>query len=405
MSWLVVAMLACAVTGPGSGSRVDGAVANVHRRRGGLVKRVPSIAYRPLEATTPLSEWAVGAVTDAQWDGGLAAAARELIGTLRSTTRLMTPEAMALATSRTGFPGAARFGKTVTNGEWPSSLVGSIVNSAAGRPVDIGVARRDFGDGRVLWVVGWAPRITEMDPVPRVVDLDASVMVRIDRLTSGDARLFVAPPDGPVREMSLTDGVARWVDGFDVPGEYRFEVVTEDDGVGELALLFSVFADQQPKAMPAAPPAPKATPDPRAAEIWLYQQLNDLRRDHGLRPVAPFPLFDSLTREHSALMGHTGIVAHSLPGRGTVERAASRLAHPRAEHHQNVAAAPSARGAMAMVALSPAHLKNLLCERCTHASIGASLEPVIDRIPRLFVTWELLAFPQGEPQEIDDYNR
>ena len=58
-----------------------------------------------------------------------------------------------------------------------------------------------------------------------------------------------------------------------------------------------------------------------------------------------------------------------------------------------------------MVRLSPAHLKNLLCERCTHASIGASLEPVLDRIPRLFVTWELLEFPQGPPREIDDYNR
>ena len=104
-------------------------------------------------------------------------------------------------------------------------------------------------------------------------------------------------------------------------------------------------------------------------------------------------------------MGHTGIVAHSLPGYGNVEKRAAAFAHPRAEHHQNVAGAPSAKDALAMVRLSPAHLKNLLCERCTHASIGASLEPVLDRIPRLFITWELLEFPQGPPREIDDYNR
>ena len=37
--------------------------------------------------------------------------------------------------------------------------------------------------------------------------------------------------------------------------------------------------------------------------------------------------------------------------------------------------------------------------------IGATLEPVLDRVPRLFVTWELLEFQQGPPREIDDYNR
>ena len=152
--------------------------------------------------------------------------------------------------------------------------------------------------------------------------------------------------------------------------------------------------------------------------IFIYQHLlpiiKILKNKINLFIITPFEKKFKFNIEgintihlpiYSALMGHTGIVAHSLPGRGNVERAARILAHPRAEHHQNVAAAPSARGAMAMVALSPAHLKNLLCERCTHASIGASLEPVIDRIPRLFVTWELLAFPQGEPREIDDYNR
>lgn len=405
MTGMVWLLMACVRSGPGFGPAVDGAVANVHQRSGGSVKRMPTTAYRPIEPDTELSQWATQAVPRSRWDAGLAAAASELIGTMRSTDRLMSPSAMALATARTGYPGAARFGKTVTTGEWPATLVESISGSAVGRDLDIGIAQREFADGRVLWVVGWAPRLTDMDPIPRTVALDASVMVRVDRVAKGDARLFVAPPDAPVRELSLTDGVSRWVDGFDVPGEYRFEVVTDDNGIGELALLFSVFADQQPHAMPPARPAPSRPPDPRAAEQWLYVTLNELRQDHGLRPVALFPLFDQLTRAHSALMGHTGIVAHSLPGRGTVEQSAAALAHPRAEHFQNVAAAPSARDAMEMVALSPAHLKNLLCESCTHVSIGASLEPVLDRIPRLFVTWELLQFPQGPPQEIDDYNR
>ena len=60
---------------------------------------------------------------------------------------------------------------------------------------------------------------------------------------------------------------------------------------------------------------------------------------------------------------------------------------------------------MALVVDSPAHLAALLCASCTHATIGVALEPVVDRPPRLFVTWELLEFPRGEPMAIDHYNR
>ena len=61
--------------------------------------------------------------------------------------------------------------------------------------------------------------------------------------------------------------------------------------------------------------------------------------------------------------------------------------------------------ALFLVSDSPGHLRNLLCDTCNHASIGVALEPVLDRIPRLFVTWELLEFPKGPPVEIDRYNR
>ena len=81
------------------------------------------------------------------------------------------------------------------------------------------------------------------------------------------------------------------------------------------------------------------------------------------------------------------------------------MAHPGARHHEDVAAAATADAALALVADSPGHLRNLLCEACTHASIGVALEPVLDRPPRLFVTWELLEFPQAPPQEIHHNNK
>ena len=394
-------LLSCATPPTGT----VGPTANVHVQQGTQVKRMKTVSYRPTEPPNDDAAWMVKALVGAQWDDALAAAASELIATLREPERMMSPRAMATATARTGFPGAARFAKTMTSGERPSEIVNTILTAAQGAPVDIGLAKRNFADGQVLWVVAWAPHLADMDPIPRTVPLDASITLRVDQLDKGDARLFVAPPDGPVRELSLSSGVARWIEGFDVPGEYRFEVVSDNDGQGTLALLFSVFADQQPREMPRAPMPPERSPDPRLAETWLFNALNQLRKDHGLSAVQPFPLFDSVAREHSALMGHTGIVAHSLPGYGTVARRAAQFAHPRAEHHENVAAAPTAEDAMGLVQLSPAHLQNLLCESCTHVSIGASLEPVLDRLPRLFVTWELLEFPQGPPREIEDYNR
>ena len=60
---------------------------------------------------------------------------------------------------------------------------------------------------------------------------------------------------------------------------------------------------------------------------------------------------------------------------------------------------------MSMAVDSPGHLKVMLCESCTHMAIGVALEPKLGGNPRLFVTWELLDFVQGEPQKIDRFNR
>jgi uncharacterized protein YkwD len=111
-----------------------------------------------------------------------------------------------------------------------------------------------------------------------------------------------------------------------------------------------------------------------------------------------FP-FEPLAREHAALMASSGVVDHRIAGLtpGVAARIAERF-HPGARTFENLAAAPNWQQALDMVRLSPGHLANLFCEECTHASIGVALEPITDRIPRLFVVWELLEFPEGAPQ-------
>ena len=213
-------ILACAST-PGGGSSPADVSTAVHRFEEGKLRRMKTVAYRPVDPASDAGQWLVSALPVPSGDAALASAAGELISSLRSTDRLMSPRAMADATARSGFPGAARFGKTVTNGAFPST-VDPIITAAQGMPVDVGIAKRDFANGQVLWVIGWAPHLMDMDPLPRTVPLDSGVTARVDRVTKGDARLFVAPPDGRWLSLSMTSGVARWVDGFDVPGEYRF---------------------------------------------------------------------------------------------------------------------------------------------------------------------------------------
>lgn len=391
---ILALLLACARPG---GRSTDEAAA--------VAARAPEVRYRPGAPADEAGRWLVDA-TGGTWDRGLVSACEALLGATVDRGAALSARATVAAAARAGYPGPARFARALNGGAPPEALIEQILASQAGdgRALDVGLARRSWGDGLALWIVGWAPRVVELDPLPRDLPLDASLGVRVDAPKGSDLALYVAPPDGPVAELSLSSGVARWLDDFHSPGEHRLAVALRSGDEPEIALRFSVFVDQPPEPLPplraVTPP-----PDPVAAEAALYDALDALRRAHGLRPVRRFPLFEPLAREHSALMAASGAVSHRIPGQGGVADRAAALAHPRAILHENVAAAATAEDAAALVETSPPHLANLLCEPCTAASIGVALEPVLDRPPRLFVTWELLELPNGEPRPIDHYNR
>ena len=81
-------------------------------------------------------------------------------------------------------------------------------------------------------------------------------------------------------------------------------------------------------------------------------------------------------------MASSGILGHVIPGvsDGVGARAWEDF-HPRAQHYEDLAAAFSAEEALELVWGSPGHRRNLLCESCTHASIGVALEPVVSGAP------------------------
>jgi uncharacterized protein YkwD len=369
-------------------------------------ERGPEVRYRPGTAPTESGSMLVQAVPGASWDRGLQVAAEELLGTATGPRVRLDTETTSRVAARAGYPGQVRFATRLNGGAFPADAVEPIVSDAGGRLVDVALAKRTWSDGMTLWVVAWAPRVLRINPLPRDVPLDGSLPITVHGGAGEELRLFVAPPDAPVEEVSLTPAVTRWVDRFHTPGEYRLEVVRRAGQRSEVAMLFSVFVDDPPGPPAIGGPRPAPPPNPAAAEVELLAAVNALRQQHGLGRVEPYPMFVPFAREHSALMAASGVVAHQIPDLTPgVPVKAAEYAHPRALHYENVAVAATAEETLARVVDSPGHLRNLLCADCTHAAIGAALEPVLDRQPRIFVTYELLAFPQGPPAKIDHYNR
>lgn len=367
----------------------------------------PLLTHRAVPPPAGPPSAVVQAIPGARWDRGLAQAAGALVALAaggRAPTDVATRRAVL---DRAAFPGPASFAQARTAGELPQAMIDELILAAAGAPVDIGLASRTWGDGSVLWVLGWSTHHADLKPIPQQIALDDTLPVAVypsDR--AAPLTLFLAPPDGVVESIPLEPGVDRWVDRFHAPGAYRLEVVQGEGTDARVVLLWSVFVDGAPPAPPPPRPPPATNPDPAAAEAQLYAALDALRRGRGLPSLQRFPLFEPLAREHSALLAARGVVAHAVPGApGGVPARAARIAHPRARHLENVAAAVDADEAMALVVDSPGHLQALLCTACSHVAIGAALEPVLDRRPRLFVTWELLSFPEGPPQPIDRLDR
>jgi hypothetical protein len=370
------------------------------------------VRFRPApEPSSELAQELILRVPSATWDEGLARGCELLIQQAGEPSLRLTPASNASALGRAGYPGHARIGKELNGGAFPSTLVDEMVAYALSSelPVDVGLASRSFADGQTLWIGGIAPKAALVDPLPRRVDLDASLPITIEVLGEDPQELelvlYVASPHGPVEAYPMLDTVAQWMTTLNVPGEYRMEVVGNRPRDSQVLLLWTLLVDQdEPTLVPLGQPVSEPQ-SPMAAAEALYEELSLLRARHGLPELQRFPAFEPLAREHSALMASEGRVAHVLPGvtQGVMRRAGVGF-HPRADHREDVAAAVTWRDAHDLVELSPGHKANLLCEDCTHVAIGVALEPVLDRQPRLFVTWELLKFPNGPPVKKEPYD-
>ncbi|MBN1337650.1 MAG: hypothetical protein JXB39_16985 [Deltaproteobacteria bacterium] len=362
---------------------------------------VVEVRYRWSPPTTGSGARLLEVLPGSHWDQGLLAAARELAAGFDTPGSRISPRALAAATARAGFPGDARFAVIENEGAFPDPLVRSAKEAfGAKAALDVGLASRVSSDGTTLWILGFSPHYGEIDPMPRDLGLDAVLPVCVDVPGAADLSLVVASPEGPVRSFPFANRVTRQVDAFHVPGGHRLEVVEAVPGGARVDFVFEVFVEVGPPP-PEPLPGPARTPDPTKATEALYRALEERRSTARLPSLVRFPAFEPLAREHSALMAAAGIVDHALPSltEGVAARARAAF-HPGARHHEDLAAAFSAEDAADLVWLSPGHRANLLCEPCTHVAIGTALEPSTDAPPRLFVTWEILEFPEGPPRPV-----
>jgi uncharacterized protein YkwD len=324
----------------------------------------------------------------ARVDLGLRTAAEELAQQATTLEARPTPDAIRLALGRAGYPGDARFVRVRGGAELPKEILDALPRDL---PVDVGWAWRDFPDGARWWVVGWALRYVELDPMPRDVAAGVPFPMRVDG--PAGLRLMIGRPDGKVDELDFEADETRWVKLAGGAGEYRVEVI----GAEKVALLFSLWADTAPPA-PAPLPVPSPVQDPRVATEEIYDRIDSLRAQVGLPALARFPTFEPVARRHAACIAAAGVVAHRTATCPGVPVLASADYRPRARFREDLAVAPDADEAWSLIMASPGHRENLLCTTCTHVAVGAALEPSM--APRLYFALELMEFPEGTPATV-----
>lgn len=366
------------------------------------VDDVHQVRFRPVP--TPSATLAIeltDRVPSSSWDAGLARATELLVAKAVDPNSRIPPLAQASALSYAGYPGHAQFGRELNGGALPSDLIQQMADFAlaSDAPVDVALKKREYADGTTLWIAAIARRTVLLDPVPQDIALDDAVPVTVEQVHgNGDLTLYLARPDGRVDSWPIEPLIGRWLTEFHTPGEYRAEVVANSGSSSSVVLLWSFFVEDEPIPIPALPVAELSSSADAAEQ--LYKALNTTRRDNGLPALERFEPYEPLAREHAAYMAHTGRVGHALPNvtDGVAARAARNFL-PQADHHENVATALTWQDAHDMVWLSPGHRRNLLCEPCTHVAIGTALG-VADRVPQLYVTWEMLEFPNGPPAKL-----
>lgn len=272
-----------------------------------------------------------------------------------------------------------------------AKIRGSLPRLLEGRPfgrVGIGVYRRWLR--RTSVVVALQRADLELLPIPRRLELGASAMVG-GRLLRGFARptVLVAPPSGPVRELSLRttgDSFQSSLRCDGDPGRYQVEIMASDARGKTVLANFPVFCGvAPPRSLPRRVVAGPETNDSARAEALVLEAVNRDRAAAGLAALVLDEALGRAARAYSQEMAGSQNVDHVSPtsgdARDRVRRAGARVRVVL----ENVGRAGSVADAQRSFMSSPGHRQNVLDRSITRLGAGVAFRRDAG-VPTVYVT-------------------
>jgi uncharacterized protein YkwD len=202
------------------------------------------------------------------------------------------------------------------------------------------------------------------------------------------AEVYVTQPDGDVERVPLARETGpRFCSQlrFTKLGGYTVEVIGRGLKGPEVAALFQVDVGgprQRGEAEPVSESEPTTVETAREA---IIARINNLRKAHKLRPLAPEPALDKVAQAYSERMAREGFFAHVAPDGSDLRSRLSEAGPSFRSAGENLGLAPGPLSAHFGIEHSPGHRKNLLSPQFTHVGIGVAFQTVEGR-PQAIVT-------------------
>jgi uncharacterized protein YkwD len=256
-----------------------------------------------------------------------------------------------------------------------------------------GVAAALLASGKAVVAVLTAGREVELERIPGQAAPGTAVRVA-GRVREGFSatRLYVQGPDGSLEETPLPLSRERRFAGqatLRAPGEYTLEILADGAGGPQVIALRRIFAGV------AKPPSPPRTPAPHGKGLsGVADSIGSLRAARGLPPLIRDRALDAVAEGHSHAMAATRTFAHVLAADGALADRLRAAGYAYRSAGENIGLAPNAGAAHEAVALSPAHLANLLDPRFSRLGLGAVRGTSPDGGESVYLT-EVLAAPIG----------
>jgi uncharacterized protein YkwD len=272
-----------------------------------------------------------------------------------------------------GFVGPVPFvaALPLADGKWQhlDDYLASIPNNM--RFNRMGVAVLDFG-GAYAAAVALAAEHLELASVPRRVAASERVVLR--GKVSGEYRnpqLVWTRPDGTTKRAGASKDGSIDVDSGPLErGIHRIEILATGPAGLEVVANFPLAVGVDVVERSAAVEAVDES-DPKAALLML---INAARKRAGLGALESDASLEGVAYAHSQDMVSVGFFGHQSPTTGTVDDR-MKAAHLRVTLvGENVARAPSAADAHAMLMASPGHRDNILNPRFSRVGIGVVYE-------------------------------